>query len=152
MLVDNMSYEAKIKTKFGELIIHFGNKAELEKKLVEAKELVKTIEFGAVEFVPPELPKPLAGLEDVYTITPDGSIKLLRFPKTKSDIIRLAVFLSPNPLNLDQIRQITGVENPAAYIKREHFLPQPNNTLTLSVEGKTFVTSKIIPQLRKKEK
>jgi len=41
-------YEARIKTKFGELTVRFNDKADLEKKLEQIPELTATIERRVV--------------------------------------------------------------------------------------------------------
>ncbi len=140
-------YEAKIRTKFGELTIHFKDKADLEAKLSQVNELATTIEkqIGSILVKEPE--KVLPGHEDLYSIGPDGSIKLLKFPRQKSAISRLAAFLSPNPLTATQLKQITGVGNPLAYLGKG-FNANPDGTYSLSAEARAEVTSKIIPSLR----
>lgn len=144
-----MSYGAKIRTKFGEFTIYFSDKTELEKKLTEVQELIQIVERRTAKFAQLELPKPIPGLEAIYTMTPDGLIKILRFPKSKRDGVRLALFLSPKPLTSEQIRQATGVDNPAAYMKTKDFISLPDGTYVLSTEGMRYVTSKIIPSLKK---
>ncbi|MBS7631872.1 hypothetical protein KEJ47_09970 [Candidatus Bathyarchaeota archaeon] len=77
-------------------------------------------------------------------------IRLLKFPKARRDILRLALFLSPTPLNSAQLKQITGVNNPPAYIGKD-FIANPDGTYTLSSEGMAEVTNRIIPSLRLRE-
>jgi hypothetical protein len=140
-------YEARIKTKVGVFTVHFNDKAELETKLAQIPEFASTIEsrLGAILIKEPE--RVIAGLEDIYALAPDGSIKLLKYPKQKTDLLRLAAFLSPTPLNTPQLKQITGVDNPKAYIGKD-FTSNPDDTYTLSSDGRTEVANKIIPALR----
>jgi len=140
-------YEAKIKTKIGELTVHFTDKADLEKKLSQVSEFTSIIEkiVGPILIKEPE--KVIPGLEDIYTIAADGSIKLLKYPKQKTDLLRLAAFLSPTPLNRDQLKQITGADNPLAYIGSD-FIANPDETYSLSSDGRAEVANKIIPSLR----
>jgi hypothetical protein len=144
-------YEARIKTKIGEFTVHFSDKSDLEKKLAQIPEFASTIEnsIGAILVKEPE--KPLLGLEDIYAIAADGSIRLLKYPKQKTDLLRLAAFLSPLPLNPAQLKQITGVDNPKAYIGKD-FTANPDDTYLLSSEGRTEVANKIIPALRAEKK
>jgi len=142
------NYEARIRTRFGELVIRFENREELAQKLKEAQDLAKDIEAQLAEFIAVEAAKPIVGFEDLYAILSDGSIKLLRFPETKTDVIRLLLFFSPKPLTTDEIRFMTGIDNPLANMKANDFIELPGGTYTISPEGRTIVTSKIIPQLR----
>jgi len=80
-------------------------------------------------------------------VAPDGSIKLLKYPKQKTDLLRLVAFLSSTPLNPAQLKQITGVDNPLAYISKD-FSANPDGTYSLSSEGRAEVANRIIPSLR----
>jgi hypothetical protein len=139
-------YEARIKTKFGELTIHFTDKADLENKLSQVQDLEKVIAEKVREFAPQE--NVLGGLEDIYTLASDGSIKLLKFPKQKADIIRLVLFLSSKPLKTGDIKNITGIDRPSDYMKHEHFIGNPDGTYSLSSEGRSEVVNKVIQSLR----
>jgi hypothetical protein len=141
------AYEARIKTKFGELTIHFADKADLESKLKQVSELSSTIETTLGSILVKETEKVLSEFADLCTTSPDGSFKLLKYPKKKAQILRLAAFLSPTPLNAAQLKQITGVDNPRAYTGKD-FMPNPDGTFSLSSNGRTKVANKIIPALR----
>jgi hypothetical protein len=140
-------YEAKVKTKVGEFTVHFNDKSDLEMKLAQIPEFASTIEskLGAILIKEPE--KVIPGLEGIYTNAPDGSIKLLKFPKVKTDLLRLAAFLSPTALNVAQLKQITGVDNPKAYLGKD-FTEDADGAYSLSAEGRAEVANKIIPALR----
>jgi len=140
-------YEAKVKTKVGEFTVHFNDKSDLETKLAQIPEFASTIESSVGAILVKEPEKVIPGLEDVYAIVPDGSIKLLKYPKQKTDLLRLAAFLSPTALNPTQLKQITGVDNPKAYIGKD-FAANADGTYSLSSEGRTEVTNKILPALR----
>lgn len=141
-------YEVRLKTKFGDLVLHFDNQEDLEKKLKEAQGFSHTIETYGTGLYSMETPKPIPGYEDLYAITVEGGIRLLKLPKKDRDIIRLLVFLSDRSLNSDQIRQMTGIANPLANMG-DHFLKLPDDTYTLTPEGRTEVVSKIVPTLRR---
>ncbi len=144
-------YELRIKTKIGEFTVHFNDKSDLETKLAHIPEFSSIIEskIGAILVKEPD--KVISGLEDIYTHAPDGSIKLLRFPKQKTDLLRLAAFLSPIAFNVTQLKQITGVDNPKAYLGKD-FTANADDTYSLSSEGRTEVANKIIPALRTEKK
>ncbi len=143
-------YEAKIRTKFGELTIHFKDKADLEAKLSQVSELTATIErqIGSILLKEPE--KVLAGYEDIYSMGPDGTIKLLKFPKKKTDLLRLAAFLSPASLTPSQLKDLTGVNKPLDYMGDE-FTRNADGTYNLGSEARSDVANKIIPSLREKD-
>jgi hypothetical protein len=140
-------FEARIKTKFGELTVHFTDKPDLEKKLLQVPEFASTIEKIVGPILVKEPEKVIRELEDIYTIGPDGLVKLLKYPKKKATVLKLASFLSHTPLTRDQLKQITGVDNPLAYIG-DDFTANPDGTYSLSSEGRAEVANRIIPSLR----
>ncbi len=144
-------YQARIRTKFGELIVSFENREELGQRLKEIRGLANDIEQQLSEFIVKEAPKPIAGFEDLYIPTQDGLPKLLKFPQTKSDVIRLLLFLSPRPLASDEIRSLTGIDNPPAYMTASDFTQLPDELYTITPEGRLSVVSKIVPALRKRK-
>jgi len=142
------NYEARIRTKFGELVVHFDNKEELDQRLKEVQDLTRYAETQLAEFTTVEATKPITGFEDIYAVAPEGSIKLLKYPEKKADVIRLLLFFSSKPLSTDEIRSMVGIDNPAAYMTADDFVELPNGMYTISPEGRTVVASKIISQLR----
>jgi hypothetical protein len=144
-------YEARINTKFGQLVIHFSDKSELDKRLDGIAELVQTLETKSAGFAVIE-ERSAFGLEGICSITPDGLPKLLVYPKMDSDKVRLALFASREPLSSDEITKVTGVENSTAlrFMKFEQVI-RAGGKYTLSGKGRTFVTMKILPKLRPKE-
>jgi hypothetical protein len=144
-------YEARIRTKFGELTIHFADKADLENKLAQVPDLCATIEKGLGDLLIKEPEKAVAEFADLYTVGSDDSIKLLKFPKKKADALRLAAFLSPKDLTPIQLKQITGVSEPTDYMGRD-FARNSDGTYSLISEGKAKVTNTIIPSLRGEKK
>jgi len=143
------NYQARIRTKFGELVVSFENKEELDQKLKEIRELANYIEQQLLDIIFNEPSKPISGLEDIYVPAQDGLPKLLKFPKVKSDTIRLLLFLSPKPLTSDEIRLLTGIDNPPAYMKADDFTQLSDGSYTISPEGRLLVVSKLIPTLKK---
>jgi hypothetical protein len=140
-------YEARIKTKFGEITVHFTDKADLEKKLSQVTDFGETIEKTIGSIMAKEPEKVVSEFADLYTIGADGLIRLLKYPKKKAQLLRLAAFLSPKALSPIQLKQITGVNRPLDYMK-EHFDRNADGTYSLKAEGKTDVMNKIIPSLR----
>jgi hypothetical protein len=142
------SFEATIRTKVGSITIHFDDVKELEAKLKEVQSVIDTIE--KTKLVIPEVGegKVMPGMEDIYVLGPDGLPKLLKFPKVKSDVIRIALFISHRSMGLPEITQVTGVKNPLAYMQGKDFVRLTDGTYTLGAEGKNTVTSKLIPALK----
>jgi hypothetical protein len=144
-------YEARINTKFGELIVHFNDKLDLEKKLDLANELAQLIVSKSSTFAVAPEEKVLPGMEGIYTLTPEGLPKLIVYPDSQSDIVRLALFVSPMALTVDEIRQVTGVNNPKAMrIFDTDEVMALGEKWTLSAKGRANVSSTIIPSLRAK--
>jgi hypothetical protein len=144
-------YEARIKTKFGELTIHFKDKADLEKKLAQVTEFTTTIEKEIGHVLVKEPEKVVPEFADLYTVSPDGLIKLLKYPKKNADILRLALFLSHSALASAQLKQATGIDNPIAYMGKD-FIANPDGTYSIDPNARAKVTNKIIPSLRGEKK
>jgi hypothetical protein len=146
-------YEARIKTKFGELTIRFTDKPDLEEKLKQVPEFATTIEnsIGSILLKEPE--KVIPGLEDIYAIQSDGMIKLLKIPKKNdAEHLRLVAFLSTGPLKPAQMREITGIDKPVASISSGDFIENSDGSYTLGARARAQVISKTIPSLKSKEK
>ncbi len=143
-------YEARIKTKFGEFVIHFSDKSELDKKLEGIGELIQTIETKSSRLALIE-EKPAPGLDGICTIGSDGLPRLLVYPKTDSDKVRLALYASPRALTSDEITRVTGVRNPTAlrFTKFDQVI-KSGGRLSLSGKGRTVVSTGLLPTLRPK--
>ncbi|MEM2703925.1 MAG: hypothetical protein QXR45_12280 [Candidatus Bathyarchaeia archaeon] len=140
-------YEVRIKTKFGEFVIHFKDKEDLEKSYYKFWNLLILSKKRTDAILLREPEKVVPGFEDLYTIGADGLIKLLKLPEAKRDILKLTLFLSSTPLNSAQLKQITGISNPPAYMDKE-FIANPDGTYILSSEGRLDVINRIIPSIR----
>ena len=145
-------YEARSKTKFGEFVIHFSDKSELEKKLDGVSELIHTIETKSATFSVIE-ERSAPGLEGICTIGPNGLPRLLVYPKTDSDKVRLALFASQRALTSDEITQVTGVRNPTAlrFTKFDQAI-KSGGKLSLSGKGRSLVSTELLPKLRPKQR
>ena len=140
-------YEVRVKTDLGEFTIHFTDNEDLKKKLSQIPEFKKSVEESIGSILVKERAKVLPGLEDIYAIESDGTIKLLKYPKQKADVIRLALFLSSTPLSTRIIEKVTGIDNPLANMKAKDFIENPEG-YTISSEARAEVMNKIIPKLR----
>ena len=144
-------YEARIRTKVGELVVHFNDKAELEKKLENAAELIQIMESKTSTYALVE-ERSLPGLEGICAITSDGLPRLLVYPESDSDKVRLALYASPRALSSDEITRITGVKNPTAlrFTKFDQVI-KSGGKLSLSGKGRNVVSTKVLPKLRPKK-
>jgi hypothetical protein len=141
------NYEVRVKTDLGEFTIHFTDNDDLKKKLLQIAEFRRTVEESVGSILVKEKPKALSGFEDIYAIENDGTIRLLKYPKQKADVIRLALFLSPVPLSTRAIEKVTGIDNPLSCMKAKVFIETPEG-YTISSEARAEVVNKIIPELR----
>jgi hypothetical protein len=142
-------YEARINTKFGELVIHFKDKEDLARKLLQVQEITSTVEQSIGQMLMKEPAKVLHGFEDLYAIESDGTIKLLKYPKQKADVLRLALFVSSVPLTFIQLKKVTGIDNPGSCMKAKDFIENLDGTYTLSFDARAEVVNVLIPSLRK---
>jgi hypothetical protein len=143
-------YEARIRTKFGELVIHFNDRGELDKRFESAPELVQAIETKSSSFAIIQ-EQPLPGLEGICTVTPEGLPRILVYPDSGSDKIRLALYASSRALTTDEIIQVTGVEDPTAYrVMKFDEVIESGGKYSLASKGRSIVSAKLIPKLRKK--
>ena len=142
-------YEVSLNTKVGKITVHFADAKDLESKLKEVQNFIDAVE--KTKLVLPETPietKVMPGMDGIYTVGPDGLPRLLKFPKAKSDIIRVALFVSSKSLSVSEITHISGVKNPLAYMQGEDFLKLGDGTFTLEADGKNRVTSKLVPEMK----
>lgn len=143
-------FEFRFKTKKGELVVHFDNIKELESKISQIDSIVDFIDKKMSGIQLETQTQILQGLENLYTFNTDGLVKLLKFPKNKSDIIRFALFVSSKSLNLKELTKITGITNPLAYMVSKHFMKLSDGTYTLEADGRNYVASKVIPSIQEK--
>jgi hypothetical protein len=141
-------YEIRVKTDIGEFTVHFTDNEDLKKKLSQIAEFKKTVEESIGSILVKERPKVLSGFEDIYATESDGTVKLLKYPKQKADVIRLALFLSSSPLSTRTIEKITGIDNPLAIMRAKDFI-ETSEGYTISSDARAKVMGEIIPQMRK---
>jgi hypothetical protein len=144
-------FEFRFKIKEGDIVLHFSNTEELKEKLDKLNEIINLIN-SKLEAIPikqqsEEQKEVLPGLESVYTTTPDGLVKLLKFPNKKSDMIKLLLFVSKRPLKLSEITRSTGITNPVWSMRSKHFQKLTDGTYTLTLDGSRYVALKILPKL-----
>jgi hypothetical protein len=144
-------YETRIKTKVGEFTVHFNDKSDLETKLAQIPEFTSIIESKLGTILVKETAKVMEEFADLYTMGPEGIIKLLKYPKKDVDSLRLALFLSPKSLTPAQLKQATGVEKPTDYMTKG-FVANADGTYSIDPDARAKVANKIIPSLRGEKK
>lgn len=142
--------KARIKTDYGEIEIDFTNEADLKTKLESTDWLkinnVITSKMGQ-NFKRIEI---IEEFKDLYIVDKNG-LRLLRYPKDKSDQIRLSIFLAGRPLNQSEIFHAVGIKNPKAYTTAKDF-QKIDDSIGMKSEGRKYVVEKIIPSIRAENK
>ena len=132
------------------MVIHFTDKADLEKKLEDVTGFTQLIESksSGVALVKEE---DVPGLEGICRISSEGLPKLIVYPDSGSDKIRLALYASRKPLTSEEIVRVTGVANPTAnrVMKFEEVLSS-RGKYSLSGKGRTYFTTNVLPKVRAK--
>lgn len=149
--------QARIKCDFGELVIEYSTLQELEAKLQEAKEaeqlVTSKIGTSLVHHAKRE-PKP--GYEDVYRFLPDGTVELFLFPKKNVQKVALVLFAYDQAVPVSVIEKCTNIPNVPSKVlnqmpNRKYLTRTTDGKYALSPDGVIWVTSTVIPNLRKKE-
>ncbi len=140
-------YEARINTRFGELVIHFIDKIDLSNKLQDVGSLVQIIETTTKEFAVVK-ESVVTGLEGICTLTAEGLPHILVYPETDSDKVRLALFASQRSLSSEEITKVTGVRNPTALrlLKFDEVI-KADGKFTLSGKGRSIVSKDLLPKM-----
>ena len=143
-------FEAHINTKHGQIVIHFTDKVDLEKKLKEVAEFTQLVDSKStgVAVVKEE---EVSGLEGICKIASDGLPKIIIYPDSGSDKIRLALYASKKPLTAEEIVSVTGVPNPTAHrVMKFNEVFRSGGKYSLSGTGRSYFTSDVLPKLKEK--
>ena len=142
-------YEARINTKFGELVVHFNDKNELDARLQDINTMNQVIETKTAEFAILK-EGTIAGLEGICTILPSGLPHIITYPEQDSDKIRLALYASARPLTPEEITSVTGVYNPTSFRVFDEEVIKSGGKFILNGKGRTVVSTKLLPLVRRK--
>jgi hypothetical protein len=142
-----MSFQARIKTNFGDLTILFDNENDLKDALENASKLAEIINEKAASLG--ILPETITGFEDISSIGSNGVPRLQKHPKKKSDTAKLVLFLASKPLDMNQWKEATGISNPLAYVNKGDLIKNPDGRYSLEASARIYVIEKVIPSLRK---
>lgn len=142
--------QAKIKINDIEFIIDFEDEKDLESKISKV-DFSKAHELLSKKFGLNDNKK--SGPDDysdLFSINSTGKVQLKKFPKKDRDLVKLAVFFSPDGLTTNEIRDITGLSNPRAYMPAKDFLKR-GEKYTLGADSKKYVIQKLIPKVREQD-
>lgn len=141
--------QAKIKTDYGELVIDFIDDNDLKTKL-ESVNFDKINEMITSKAGITKQIEIIQEFKDLYTRDRNG-LRLLKYPKDKSDQLRLAIFLAGRPLTQSELFHATGIKNPKAYTVANDF-EKVEGSVSIKSEGRKYVVEKIIPTIRAENK
>ena len=153
-------YQARVKTKFGEIVVNFESTDELKKNIVslelDAISDIVSKRFGAILLREPRQPKP--GLESLYRFTPDGKVELLKTPSSAPLTIGLLLYASdPEPMSSEEIlSRGIKVGNYVSQTKyKQYFDKTTDGKHVLTHPGRIWieeeVVAKMIPKAKKEK-
>jgi hypothetical protein len=149
-------YEARIRTKFGEIVVSFDSTNELKSALqaLDVEEVQKEVveRFKGLLSREPRPSKP--GFERIYRFTPEGKVELLRTPPSAPMTIGMLLHASaPEPMSSDEIFSSTGIKvgnyvSQTAY--KNYFDRTPDGRLVLTHLGRLWVETEVVGKLAPK--
>jgi hypothetical protein len=148
-----VKFEARVKTKFGEILLQFENMDELKSALdaldVGNVENVVINKFGGFLSREPRQPKP--GLEEIYRFTPAGQVELLKSPPSEPTTLGLLLYAyEPESVTSEEIFSISGIragEYIAQTAYKKYFDRTSQDRLVLTHAGRLWVETEIIAKL-----
>lgn len=152
-------YAARLRTKFGEIIINFDTTQQLKADLggIDFKAIVALLEEKFRGVIAEETRQPKPSYEDIYRFTSDGLVELLKIPDSEPATIGLILFAyDPYPISTQQISLLSGVKDAARkYLTQKRykkfFERTADKNYGLSYDGKKWILREVIPRLRKKK-
>lgn len=147
----------RIDRDFGDVVIEYSTLEDLQRKLDEVEkveELVTSKVAPTLSQFAQRQPKP--GYEDVYRFLPDGTVELLVFPTKNVQRVSLVLFAYDQAVPASIIEKCTNIQNVVSNVlttgaNKKYFKRTKDGKYSLSPEGLRWVTSLLIPKLRKKE-
>ncbi len=146
-------FEYRIPTKVGELIIYFDTMEEFQARLkdIDMELLIKSTKEELGTSIQLEVRQPKPGFEDVYRLTGDGYVELLKVPSTKIDTIGLVLYaFDPSPGSFNQIARSSGVADPSVYLSTKNYQKYFDKTkdgYLLTQEGKAWILKDVVSKL-----
>jgi len=150
------NYEAQIKTRFGQLIIHFDNPTELVGRLkaLDVTAINQAVEDHLSEVIirEPRQIKPV--LAEICAFTPDGNLEFFKLPKEKLEVIGIVLYaFDPDLVDTGTVSKLAAAKA-AEYVSKKqyqkYFEKIGHGRYRLTHEGKLWVINEIIPGLTAK--
>jgi phosphoribosylformylglycinamidine (FGAM) synthase PurS component len=141
---------------YGEVSVEFTDNADLQEKLdkIDFDALANTV-AGKVPSIVVEQRKVREDIKDF--VDTDGKFMILKnIPKTKIDIVMLAIYAYGTSATIEEIRRTPGILDPSGDAinsgsSKKYFIPIDKQTYGLSTEGIRTATTEIISSLRQKK-
>ncbi len=149
-------FEARLKTKFGEIVFNFDTLEELRSNIeVLDVNAVSGILWNTFEsIVLTEARKSKPGFEKLYSFTARGLVELSRIPETltKPELIAFVLFAyHPEASSTQNISISSGIKNATDYLSQTNYKKfwwkTQDGSYVLSDEGLKWVSSKILTKL-----
>jgi hypothetical protein len=152
------NYEARIPTRFGELVVHFDTANDFAEGLkaldVEAMTEAVNEHLGSVVIREPRPIKP--SLIGICGFSADGTLEIYRLPSEKLELIGIVLMAyDPDPVDVTTIRKVSGIPDAGSYLSKQkyatYFEKVGRGSYRLSHKGKLWVTNDILPALKEQE-
>jgi hypothetical protein len=145
-----------IKSDFGEIAVEFSTLEELSKKLGDIEHIAEIVRTKASSILSSThaLRQAKPGFEDIYRFLPDGTVELLVHPTKNVQKVALVLFAYDRAIPVSLIEKCTSIRNVAHDVlqsgaNRKYFARSSEGHYALSPSGTQWVTSTVIPRLRK---
>ena len=149
--------QVRIKREFGDLVIEYSTLEDLQSKLdeIEKVEQIVASKIG-VPLSQYGQRKPKPGYEDVYRFLPDGTVELLLFATKKVWRVALVLFAYDQAVSGSVIEKNTNIKNVISNVlttgpNKKYFNRTKDGKYCLFPDGLNWVTTTVIPALRKKK-
>jgi len=149
-------YEARIKTKFGEIVVNFDSIDEL-KSSVDGLDVSSISELLSKKFesvIVREIRQPKPGFEGIYTFALSGLVEPIVLPDSKVEKVAFVLFAyHPEPASTEQVSLSSGIKDVSSdYLTHPNYKKFWSKTqdgkYVLSSEGLDWVVQKITPKLK----
>ncbi len=146
-------YETRIKTTFGELVVHFDNIEQFRENInsldTDAVTSIVNDKLGNLIVLEPRKAKP--GAEFAYRFTSQGKVELVKIPSSAPMSIGLVLFAyDPEPVSPDEVFRASG-SKPVSYVShidyKKFFDKTADGKLLLSQPGRLWVQNEVLPKL-----
>jgi hypothetical protein len=148
-------YEARVKTRFGEIVVNFDSIEDLKTSIdnldADAVSDAVTKKFEAI--IQKEVRQPKPGFEEIYRFTPSGMVELIGIPDNKAKTVALVVYAyHPEPASIEQISLSSGIKDVVDYLThasyKKYWSKVQDGKYVLSQEGLEWVTTKIVDEFK----